>query len=273
MEAKDRLIVALDFPSRTEAEQLADTLGEEVSFYKIGYQLFMHADLDWLVEFARSPAGKPRQIFLDLKMDDIGRTIQAALEELPAEISMITLRGAAPAVRAARLACPRHPPLILGVPWLSNMNAADFQQLYAPESLPGSLQESLDHYLLRYAHSCLEAGCDGFIASGAQVATLRARFGAAAVLVSPGVRVSNDSADDHKRTLTPGEAIENGADYLVVGRPICTAPDPRESARRIIREIAQARPGEKAEASAGWTASREQKVHYSRDPRGPPDET
>jgi orotidine-5'-phosphate decarboxylase len=226
--AAGRLIVALDLPTPAAAIDLLDRLEPDVSFFKIGWQLFITGDLRELLERL---SGK--EVFIDLKVPgDIGRTIGAVVEFCAQhEVRFLTLSDSVPPamLAAAKAARGEHrSPRLLTVPYLSSLGADDL----GAAAGGGSLED----YVLGRAAAALESGCDGVIASGDAIGWLR-RAHPDAVIVSPGIRPAGSGTDDHKRSTTPAEAIRMGADYLVVGRPICNAADPREAARSIIAEI------------------------------------
>ena len=238
-----RLIVALDFEGRDPALRLADQLGDLVSFYKVGWQLFIGAGFPFVRELRR----RGKKVFLDVKMDDIEATVEAAVRNMKDEVDLLTLHGTGATVRAARAGRGgRARPRFLMVTALSSVDSADLGTMSAGPGL------EIDDYALRKAHEALDAGCDGLIASGSSVGRLRAAFpGRDFLMVVPGVRPSGTGTDDHKRTLTPTEAIRSGADYLVVGRPVRNAPDPAASAARIVDEIAGGAALRSADAGRG----------------------
>lgn len=236
--ATDRLIVALDVPMVGEAVALVEKL-DVVAFFKVGLQLFlagvMSGDLRQLLDRLRQ-----KQLFLDLKVPgDIGNTIGAVINVcVQANVKFLTLSESMPraGIEAARRArgAGQNPRLLL-VPYLSSLNAEDL-----PAAAPGAAGKgSLDEYMVTRAETAIDAGCDGLIVSGQAIQLLRKKYPTSTgiILVSPGIRPAGASADDHKRHTTPAAAIRLGADYLVVGRPIRSAPDPRDAARRIIAEI------------------------------------
>lgn len=236
---KDRLIVALDVPSVTQAMDLVDRL-DNVSFFKVGWQLFMtgvmKGDFRLLMELLAQ-----KHVFVDLKVPgDIDNTISAVVElcvELK-NVTFLTLSESMPAkaiaaARAARTAKNSETPKLLTVPFLSSLDAADLQTI-AGDGV------TVERYILERAKAALDAGCDGVIVSGQAIKLCREKLGPRVLIVSPGIRPAGSSTDDQKRHTTPAEAIRLGADYLVVGRPILKDPDPREAARRIIAEIDEA---------------------------------
>lgn len=236
-----RLIVALDVDGRDEALRLVDRIGDPVGFYKVGWQLFVGAGPAFVRELADRHG---KRVFLDLKMDDIGATVRAAVANLGAGADLFTLQGGAATVRAAIAGRgERARPKFLSVTALSSLDASDVRYAPAGDGCgPGAgIDIDIDDYAVLRGEAALDAGCDGLIASGGSVRRLRAAFPERGFLiVVPGIRPEGDGTDDHKRSLTPGEAIRAGADYLVVGRPVRNAPDPADRAARIVEEIARA---------------------------------
>lgn len=227
---KDRLIVALDVPSVDEALAIVEQL-DNVSFFKVGLQLFITGGLPTLLQ-----ALSQKQVFVDLKVPgDIANTISAVVNFcVSMRVTFLTLSESMPlpAIRSARAARDaRHSPdpKFLTVPFLSSLDATDLPDIAAGEN-------DLETFILKRAHAAVEAGCDGMIASGEAIRVCRRAF-PSTIIVSPGIRPAGASTDDHKRHTSPAEAIRLGADYLVVGRPILNAPDPRGAADRIIDEI------------------------------------
>lgn len=228
---KDRLIVALDVPTVDEALRVVEQL-DNVSFFKIGLQLFMTGGLLTLLQRLRN-----KRVFVDLKVPgDIANTIKAVIDVcVENHVTFLTLSESMPlpsiaAAKAARTAQHSEAPKLLTVPFLSSLDAADLPAISGGE-------RNLETYILGRARAALEAGCDGVIASGQAIQVCRQAFAGPTLIVSPGIRPAGATTDDHKRHTTPAEAIRLGADYLVVGRPILRDPDPRAAARRIIGEI------------------------------------
>ena len=225
---KDRLIVALDVPSAEDALRLVEQL-DNVSFFKVGWQLFIAGNLPWLLGQLRT-----KHLFVDLKVPgDIGNTIRSVVEQCTVmDVKLLTLSESMPpaAIATARAARGnRSEPRLLTVPYLSSMDEEDLQA--------GVRSTSLDDHIRRRAVAAMAAGCDGVIASGQAIKICRDALGDSALIVSPGIRPAGAAADDHKRHTTPAEAIRLGADYLVVGRPIRNDSDPRGAAQRVIGEI------------------------------------
>ena len=226
-----RLIVALDVDGRGPALRLVDRLGDAVSFYKVGWQLFIGAGFP----LVRELKDRGKRIFLDLKMDDIEATVRAAVANMKEDADFLTIHGTAATVRAARAGrAERTRPRFLMVTALSSIDSRDLRSSFANPAL------DVDDYATARAADALDAGCDGLIASGTSIRRLRAAFpDRGFVVVAPGIRPDGEGADDHKRSLTPTEAVRDGADYLVVGRPVRNAPDPAASAARIAEGIAR----------------------------------
>ncbi len=228
---RDRLIVALDVPTVDEALRIVDQL-DNVSFFKIGLQLFITGGLPTLLQSLRH-----KQVFVDLKVPgDISNTIAAVVDFcVSMNVRFLTLSESMPlpaiaAAKAARDAKHSPNPKFLTVPYLSSLDAADLPTA-------GGGAPDLDTYILGRARKALAAGCDGIIASGSAIGLCREAFPEPTIIVSPGIRPAGASTDDHKRSTTPAEAIKLGADYLVVGRPILKHSTPRDEAERIIAEI------------------------------------
>jgi orotidine-5'-phosphate decarboxylase len=223
---RDRMIVALDVDGVERASALVERLGDSVSFYKIGYQLAFSGGLD----LARDLVAAGKKLFLDLKLHDIGNTVEkgtAAVARLGASFLTVhaypqTLAAAAAGAEGSRLR-------ILGVTVLTSYDEADVAA--AGYALP------LADLVARRADQAREAGIAGLILSPAELEAMRRRHAERLLLVTPGVRPAGSAANDQKRVMTPSEAIRRGADHLVVGRPVTAAPDPRAAAEAIAAEI------------------------------------
>jgi orotidine-5'-phosphate decarboxylase len=233
LRGKDRIIVALDVPTVDEALASVERL-DNISFFKVGLQLFMTGGLPDLLHALRT-----RRVFVDLKLPgDISNTIAAVIDAcVNMNVELLTLSESMPlpairAARAARAARNSPHPKFLTVPVLSSLDASDL-----PEGAGGG--NGVEAVIVKRAQAALDAGCDGIIASGDAIQFCRRAF-PSTLIVSPGIRPAGASTDDHKRHTTPAEAIRLGADYLVIGRPILKAPDPRAAAQRIIEEIDRA---------------------------------
>jgi len=225
--ARDRLIVALDVPTQTEALNLVRDLGPEVAFFKVGLQLYTAAG----PEIVRSVLATGAKVFLDLKLHDIPNTVAWTVEsagQLRVQMLTIHLSGGAEMIRAA-VAARKNNLSILGVTVLTSADEQTLRQV--------GISDNIRDHVLRLAKLCVDAGIDGLVASPHEVKMLRTQFGAKIKLVVPGIRPSWSEAGDQKRVMTPREALEAGADYLVIGRPIIAHPRPREAVTRILNEI------------------------------------
>ena len=226
----DRLILALDVPNIVQGLALADQLGDAVSFYKIGLGMLTGGGLALANELKQE---RGKRIFLDMKLFDIGATIEAAVRGLAQyDLDFLTVHGDPQVVRAA--AQTKGAMKILAVTILTSLDRAD---LDANLITPGDIRE----ITLERAARALEAGADGVIASPQEAALIRALPQALGkLIVTPGVRPIGAEAGDQKRTATPYQAIADGADHVVIGRPIWQAADPRAAALAILADLNQA---------------------------------
>ncbi len=232
VQARDRMIVALDVPTVEEAKAIIKTLGDAATFYKIGYQLAFAGGLD----LARELASDGRNVFLDMKLLDIDNTVAKAVENVAKMgVSMLTLHAYPKAMRAAVAAAKGAPLTLLGVTVLTSMDADDLKEA-GYSGTPRDL-------VLRRSMQAREAGMGGIVCSAEEAAQVRAIVGPAMAVVTPGIRPKGSDKGDQKRVMTPGEAIRAGASHLVVGRPITAAPDMAATARAITAEIAEAAKG------------------------------
>lgn len=229
--ADDRLIVALDVPNVVQGLDLAARIGDAVSFYKIGLGMLTGGGFA-LANELKQEQGK--RVFLDMKLFDIGATVEAAVRGLAQyDLDFLTVHGDPQVVGAAAEGRRGHATQILAVTVLTSLDRAD---LDANLIKPGDLRE----ITLERAARALEAGADGVIASPQEAALIRALPQAAGkLIVTPGVRPAGADAGDQKRIATPAQAIGDGADHIVVGRPIWQAKDPRAAAQAIVAEIAR----------------------------------
>ncbi len=226
----DRLIVALDLPNALEALELAQKLGDTVSFYKIGLGMLTGGGLALADELKQ--AGK--RVFLDMKLFDIGATIQSAVRGLAQyDLDFLTVHGDPHVVRAAIDGRAERITKILAVTILTSLDRAD---LDAGLIKAGAISD----LVVERAHQAFDAGADGVIASPHEARLIRVLPEARGkLIVTPGVRPQGAASHDQKRIATPAEALANGADHIVVGRPIWQADDPRAAALAIQRELAQ----------------------------------
>ena len=232
MPADDRLIVALDVPDAVQGLALAQRLGASVGFYKIGLGMLTGGGLA-LANELKSEHGK--RIFLDMKLFDIGATIEAAVRGLARyDLDFLTVHGDPHVVRAAKEGAAGKGMKILAVTILTSLDRADLDQGLIR---PGDLRD----IVAERAQRAFEAGADGIIASPQEAAMIRALPGASGrLIVTPGVRPAGSDLGDQKRVATPAQAIRDGADHIVVGRPIWAASDPKAAARSILSELTTA---------------------------------
>lgn len=225
----DRLIVALDVPDALRGGEIADAIGDTVGFYKIGLGMLTGGGLA-LANELKSEHGK--RIFLDMKLFDIGATVEAAVRGLARfDLDFLTVHGDPHVVHAAMEGASGSSLKILAVTVLTSLDRAD---LDAAMIRPGDVEEITQERAAR----ALEAGADGVIASPWEAAAIRALPQAAGrLIVTPGVRPDGAGADDQKRIATPGRAIAAGADHIVVGRPVWQAADPGAAARAILADL------------------------------------
>lgn len=225
--ARERLIFALDVPSLEEAQSLVNTLGNSVEFYKLGLEVFLSGHY---FELLAELKGKGKKVFADLKLFDIPATVAAAVRQLARhEVDFCTVHGNDSMLRAA--ADAKGGMQILAVTALTSLDQGDLDDL--------GFQCDARTLVLSRARRALALGCDGVVSSGLEVSALREHADHRLITVCPGIRpIHND--DDQQRVMTPFQAIRDGADYLVVGRPIRTAADPASAAEAIQKDIARA---------------------------------
>lgn len=223
---RDRVITALDLPSISAAEAIVAALGEAGTFYKIGYQLFPLGGYD----LARRLGDEGKRVFLDLKLLDIGSTVEKGVRSL-ADIgaSCLTVHADDDAIRGAVQGRGEGDLAILAVTVLTSWDDATVRR-------HGHAGGAAD-LVLRRAEIALSAGADGLVASAREARELRARFGSAPLIVTPGIRPAGAEAGDQKRVVTPAEAIALGADHIVIGRPVTAADDPRAALDAVHAEI------------------------------------
>jgi orotidine-5'-phosphate decarboxylase len=227
LQPRDRIIVALDFATQAKALAVVSALGDSVSTYKIGLQLYTAAG----PAIVQAVAATGAKIFLDLKLHDIPNTVAKAVTaagELGVGMLTVHLAGGSAMLKAAAEAKPPHLAL-LGVTVLTSAT----EETLAETGVEGAVTD----HVVRLAELGRKAGINGFITSPKEVDLLRNRFDKNMILVTPGVRPSWAAADDQKRFTTPAEAVANGADYLVIGRPITAAANPPAAVERIVDEM------------------------------------
>jgi orotidine-5'-phosphate decarboxylase len=226
---RDRLIVALDMPRVDEAERLVAALGEAATFYKIGMELAYGGGLELVARLALS--GK--KVFLDLKLHDIPNTVERATAQAARlGATFLTIHAYPQTMRAAVAGAAGTELKLLAVTVLTSADDSDLAEagyVFGVKAL-----------VARRGAQAKAARIDGLVASAAEAAQLRAALGEKIILVTPGIRPAGAGSGDQKRVATPGRAIADGADYLVVGRPITEAADPRGVVEAIVAEIAAA---------------------------------
>jgi len=229
LDPRERLIVALDLPSVEQAEKLVDTLDDAVAFYKIGYQLGFAGGL--LLAERLAVAGK--QVFVDMKLHDIGNTVAQGVRSIAKlGATFLTVHAYPQTMHAAVDARADTNLRILAVTVLTSYDDADLAAAGYDFTVPELVAER--------AAQARDIGVDGLVASAEEAAMLRPIIGSGMVLVTPGIRPAGADPGDQKRVMTPAAAIAAGADYLVVGRPIVAAADPKAAAEAIVAEIAAA---------------------------------
>ena len=233
MLARDRLIVALDLPGAIQARQIIQALGESVTTYKIGKQLFVAEG----PLFVRELVASGRKVFLDLKFHDIPNTVASAVRSA-AElgVSMLTVHasGGSKMLKAAAEAAAQRPgrPTVLAVTVLTSLSDSELQEI--------GVSGTVLNQVLRLGSLARAAGCGGLVASAHEARELRRELGEGFAIVTPGVRPAGGDAGDQARVVTPRDAIAAGASHIVVGRPILEAKEPTEVARAIVVEVEDA---------------------------------
>jgi orotidine-5'-phosphate decarboxylase len=226
---RERLIVALDLPDVAQAERLIAEIGDSASFYKIGMELAYGGGLPLVSRLAAS--GK--RVFLDLKLHDIPNTVERAVTQVARlGATFLTVHAYPQTMRAAVAGRGGAALKLLAVSVLTSSDDTDLRE--------AGYAHGVADLVARRASQAKAAQIDGLVASAAEAAMLRTLLGDELLLVTPGIRPGDDHAGDQKRVATPGRAILDGADYLVVGRPVTQAPDPRAAAEAIVAEIAAA---------------------------------
>ena len=227
MNSKDRLIFAMDVPETGQARQLAERIGDAVTFYKLGLELMMAGGyfelIDWLIE-------RDKKVFADLKFFDVPATVGRAVARLASRgVTFATVHGNQGIMEAAANA--KGDLKILAVTALTSLDRGDLDDL--------GFQCDVEALVLSRARRALDAGCDGVVASGLELRAMRRALGERLLVVTPGIRpVDNRPEDDQKRVVTVEQAFTDGADHIVVGRPIRDAADPRAVAEAIQQTIA-----------------------------------
>jgi orotidine-5'-phosphate decarboxylase len=223
----DKIIVALDVPTSKAALKLVTELSNDISFFKVGLQLYTAGGLG----FVRAISFLTPKVFLDLKLHDIPNTVAKSVEaagEFGVQMLTIHLSGGSEMIRAA-VSARKANMSILGVTVLTSANQQTLQEM--------GISDKIDNQVLRLAKLGVENGIDGLVTSPHEIKPLRTEFGDKIKIVVPGIRPSWSEPGDQKRTMTPRQALDAGADYLVIGRPIIAHPDPREAVAKILEEL------------------------------------
>ena len=229
LEPRDRLIVALDLSSVEAAQAMVAKLGDAVSFYKIGYQLAYAGGLGYVPALI----GAGKRVFLDLKLHDIGNTVEQGVKSVAKSGASFLTVHAYPQTMKAAVEAREGNLHILAVTVLTSYDDADLAAAGYDFTVPELVAER--------AAQARDIGVDGVVCSAEEAAKIRTIVGTKLALVTPGIRPAGADAGDQKRIMTPAKAIAAGADYLVVGRPILAAPDPKAAALAIVAEIARAK--------------------------------
>jgi len=227
--ARDRLIVGLDLPTVDAAEAMVETLGDSVSFYKIGYQLVFAGGLD----FARDLAASGKRVFLDMKLLDIDNTVAKGVENIAKMgMSMLTVHAYPKAMAAAVEAAQGSDLCLLGVTVLTSMDDGDLRD--------AGYQDNAAALVAKRVAQARDAGMGGIVCSAAESKAVRAIVGPDMAVVTPGIRPAGAAAGDQKRVVTPADAIAAGSSHLVVARPVVAAADPKAAAEAILNEMQSA---------------------------------
>jgi len=222
----DRLIMALDVPSTEEARALVETLGDNVTFYKLGMELFMAGDYFGLIAWLKA---RDKKVFVDLKFFDVPATVARAIKALSQKgVDFATIHGNDAIMQAA--AAAKGSLKVLAVTALTSLDRGDLDDL--------GFHCDVEALVLSRARRALQSGCDGVVSSGLEAAMLRQELGEKLLVITPGIRpVDNREEDDQKRVVSVEQAFLNGADYIVVGRPIRDADDPKAQAENVQATI------------------------------------
>jgi len=223
------VIVALDLESGAEARALLAALGNSASFYKVGLELYTSTGVD----FVRELKAQGHRVFLDLKLYDIGETVKRAVAQVARlGVDFLTVHGSRTVMEAAVAGKGEAPLQLLAVTVLTSFDESDLRQMGYPCSVSDLVE-------LR-VRNAMEAGVGGIVCSPVEVGWVRSAAGPGAILVTPGVRSMGAAVGDQKRVATPAQAIADGADYLVIGRQVTRAADPRAEMLHILEEIRSA---------------------------------
>ncbi len=226
MKPEERIICALDFAEPDKAKALVNELDGLISFFKVGMILHYKGGRDivkWLLD-------QNKKVFLDMKYYDIPETVAGAVKQVAADgVSLLTIHGNSSIIKMAAEARGSSSLRLLAVTVLTTMDSEDMPEM--------GLQMPVEKLVMLRARQAVENGCDGLIASGKEAARLKKELGQDVLVITPGIRPRDEKSHEHRRPVTPEDAIKAGADYLVVGRPIYNAPHPVRAAEKIIAEV------------------------------------
>ena len=225
---RDKLIIGLDVPSVEEARTVVERIGDAGTFYKIGYQLAYAGGF----EFARELIGQGKKVFLDLKLHDIGNTVEAGVRSVARlGATFLTVHAYPQTMRAALAGRGRSSLKLLAVTVLTSYDDADARE--------AGYAQPVDDLVAARCVQARDIGIDGIVCAAPEAVRVRAIVGPDRLIVTPGIRPAGAESGDQKRIVTPGEAIRAGVDHIVVGRPITGAADPRRAAEAIVAEMAE----------------------------------
>jgi orotidine-5'-phosphate decarboxylase len=226
IDERERLIVALDVPSAADATAMVDALGDEVTFYKVGLELFTAASMSFVRELRK----RDKQVFLDLKLFDIGETVARTIAVIAGEdVAFLTIHGEEQVMKAAVTARSASRLRLLAVTVLTSLDTQDLKKM--------GIAMPVKELAVQRAQAAADCGCDGVITSAEEARTIKDATAGRMLIVTPGIRPAGADVQDQKRVATPASAIANGADYLVIGRPITRATSPRDTAKAILAEM------------------------------------
>tara|TARA_Y100000766_G_scaffold63508_1_gene52798 strand:- start:18 stop:698 length:681 start_codon:yes stop_codon:yes gene_type:complete len=226
------VIIPLDVPSVSDAFALVDRLGDEADFYKVGFELYTRGGL----EVVRELVSREKRVFLDIKLHDIPNTVARAVEaasDLGVDLLTLHASGGQRMMAAAAEARSSHLKL-LGVTVLTSMTTDEMASAWGREI------SSVRDEVFRLANLGKEAGLDGIVSSALEASWIRQKIGPRFLIVTPGIRPAGSDSDDQNRVATPREAVQSGADFLVIGRPITQADDPSAAFAAVLKEIEEA---------------------------------
>ena len=231
IEARDRLIVALDLPDVDAAQDMVEKLEGVANFFKVGLSLQLASGVEDLI---RSLISRNNKVFLDYKYYDVPETVKKAVSQAARlGVSFLTIHGTTDIIKAAMNGKKGSSLKLFTVTVLTSMESSDLAEM-------GYVHTSVEEMVVFRAHKALEAGCDGVIASGREAGKIKEFAGSRLLVVTPGIRPDGYPEDDQKRKVTAAQAVLAGADYLVIGRPITDEADPRKAAQEILEQMQKA---------------------------------